>query len=115
MCNKIKTLSKTKRGELYLCEQCNIYHLEFNNIYFEFNEEQFHQFKSYVLAIEVDYWEHKYACGRVKKKIPIPTMHPNLVLMFNRQEIYELIDLFHFEQGRKLLDVTDIDYTFIIN
>lgn len=115
MCNNVKTLSKTKSGELYLCEQCEIYHLEFNNIYFEFTEEQLLQFKCYVLAIDADYWEHKYACGRVKKKIPIPTMHPNLVLMFNRQEIYELADLFDFEDRTKLLSVSDIDYTLIIN
>ncbi len=115
MSNSVKTLSKTKSGELYLCEHCESYHLEFNNIYFEFTEEQFYQFKSYVLAIEVEYWEHKYACGRVKRKVPIPTMHPNLVLMFNRHEIFELIDLFQYEQGQKLLTVTDIDYTFIIN
>jgi|TARA_B100000809_G_scaffold266618_1_gene330297 hypothetical protein len=115
MSKKIKTLSKTKSGELYLCDQCEVFHLEFNNIYFEFTEEQFLYFKNYLLCIEVEYWEHKYACGRVKKKIPIPTTQANLVLMFNRQEIFELIDLFEFTDGSKILKVSDIDYTLIVN
>lgn len=119
MCREhIQVLSKVKSGELSFCTQCGVYHLEFNNIYLEFNEGEFQQFKDYVEDIEVDYWEHRYACAKVKRKIPIPSMQSNLVLMFKRQEINELKVLFNFnypEVLEKALYVSDIDYTLILN
>jgi hypothetical protein len=119
MCKgRIKILSKVKSGELSLCLDYQIYYLEFNNIYLELNRDEFQYFKDFVLNIEIDYWEHKYACAKVKRKIPIPSMQPNLVLMFKRQEINELKVLFNdvekdvFETS---LNVDEIDYTLILN
>ncbi|KAA5823669.1 hypothetical protein FPF71_13305 [Algibacter amylolyticus] len=118
MCTKIKVLSKVKSGELYLCCQCEIYHLEFNNIYLELNKKEFKQFKSYILDLEIEYWQIKYASARVKRKIPIPSMQHNLVLMFNSQEILELKHLFSTTSNHvftKNLTTKDIDYTLILN
>ncbi|OBQ55151.1 hypothetical protein VQ01_10280 [Tamlana sp. s12] len=95
-----------------------MYHLEFNNIYLELSEGEFQQFKDYVEDIEIDYWEHRYACAKVRRKIPIPSMQPNLVLMFRRQEINELKKLLNFsyiEVFERTLYVSDIDYTLILN
>lgn len=118
MCNNIKTISKVKSGELSICYQCHTYHLEFNNIYFEFNLEEFEQFKMYILDIEIDYWEHRYASAKVKRKIPIPSLQQNLVLMFERQEIRELQILLTStikDVFRTYLNTDDIDYKFILN
>lgn len=118
MCYGIKTLSKGKSGELSLCTQCGIYHLEFNNIYLEFNKKEFEQFKAYILDIEIDYWECKYASAKVKRKIPIPSMQQNLVLMFKRQEIKELQMLLTTsvqDVFNSCISITDIDYKFILN
>jgi hypothetical protein len=119
MCNRnIKILSKVKSGELSVCKTCKMYHLEFNNIYFEYNRREFEQFKDYILDIEMDYWEHKYASAKVKRKIPIPSMQPNLVLMFKRQEIKELQRLLTCINRNTFdvyLDMNDIDYKFILN
>jgi len=90
MCNNIKVLSKVSNGELSICRGCNIYHLEFNNIYFEFTRHQYEQFKSYLMGLEAEYWEEKYANANVKRKIPIPSIQENLVLMFNREELQQL-------------------------
>ena len=49
MCNYIKTIGKVKSGELTLCTKCNHYHLTFNNIFFEFTEKEYIQFKKYIL------------------------------------------------------------------
>ncbi len=119
MCNSnVKILSKVKSGELSLCTSCKIYHLEFNNIYLEFGKKEFRQFKNYILDIEIDYWEDRYASAKIKRKIPIPSMQPNLVLMFKRQEIKELQRL--LSQINKniydvYLNINDIDYKFISN
>gem|GEM_PF-191610 len=117
MCHRIVSISKVKSGELSRCIDCNIYHLIFNNIFFEFDLEQLHQFKNYLSAIETDYWEEKYACSEIRRKIPIPSIQQNLVLLFDRREIRELQILFsrQFPEEMDSLGVDDIDYTFILN
>ncbi len=118
MCHNIKTISIVKSGELSICLQCDRYHLEFNNIYLEFNRKEFKKFKAYILDIKMDYWEHKYAFAKVKRKIPIPSMQQNLILMFKRQEILELQALLtHMSEDifLTLLRTKDIDYTLILN
>jgi len=118
MCNRIKTLSKVKSGELSICCHCKIYHLEFNNIYLELNPDEFEKFKSYILDIEMDYWEQKYATAKVKRKIPIPSMQQNLVLMLKRQEIRELQFLLTtstINPSNEYLNISNIDYKLILN
>ncbi|MDN3664865.1 DUF6686 family protein [Algibacter miyuki] len=119
MCeNNIKTLAKVTNGELSVCCECRVYHLEFNNIYLELNENEFEQFKNYLFDIEMDYWEYKYASAKVKRKIPIPSMQQNLVLMFKREEIVELRMLLSSRATHvfnEALTVRDIDYTLILN
>jgi len=117
MCHSLKTLAKVKSGELSFCETCGIYHLEFNNIYCELNTIHFEKLKIYLLEIDIDYWEQKYAYTNIKRKIPVTTVCQNIVLMFNRQEIEELKALFYtidkFEDN--YLSVDDIDYWCILN
>ncbi|WP_034058703.1 DUF6686 family protein [Lacinutrix jangbogonensis] len=115
MCHKTKTISQVSNGKLTVCKSCNNYQLEFKNFYFEFDGQQYLQFKKYVLEVEIDYWEHTNACPKIKRKIPIPTLQPNLVLIFNRQEIKALQTLFGKQNSHTYLQVDDIDYTLIIN
>ncbi|MFV0573005.1 MAG: DUF6686 family protein [Xanthomarina gelatinilytica] len=115
MNHSLKTLSKVNSGALSVCLDCNIYHLEFNNLYFEFNTKQFKHFKTYVLSVDCMFWECKYAKTCFKRKIPIPSMQDNLILMFNRQEIEELKSLMLQQKTLRLLDVDAIDYKLILN
>ncbi len=115
MCHQIKSLIKVKSGELSICEACKVYHLEFNNIYLEFGESQFKEFKMFLSKIDSSYWEQKYACAKFKRKIPIPSLQPNLILMFNRQEIEELKTLVFLKKNKTLLNVDDIDYKCVLN
>jgi len=115
MCHRIKTLTKVKSGKLSICEKCKIYHLEFNNIYLEFGEKQLKEFKAYLSKIDVNYWEQKYAYTSFSRKIPIPSMQSNLILMFNRHEIEELKTLMFCKRKDILLNADDIDYKYILN
>lgn len=66
----------------------------------------------------MDYWECKYASTKIKRKIPIPAMQQNLVLIFKREEIRELQMLFTTtvkDVFNSFIGVTDIDYKFILN
>ena len=117
MCNYIRTIGKVKSGELTLCTKCNHYHLTFNNIFFEFTEKEYIQFKKYILHLDTSYWNENYPCPKVKKNIPIPTLQGNLVLLFNQQEIEELRALFNNGSYQKYQEISikEIDYTFIQN
>ena len=117
MCHNIKIISKVRNGELSLCMKCNVYHLSFNNLFFEFSTEELNNFKGYIFKLEVDYWEHKYEYSKIKRKIPIPSMQQNLFLMFDRYEIEELKTLFSNQKRGSftLLNVDNIDYTYVLN
>jgi len=117
MCHKLKNIAKVKSGELSICSGCNSYQLIFNNLFFEFNQEDYMAFKNYILNIELDYIGQKYACSKLKRRIPIPSLQKNLLLIFNDQEIKELRTLLTTKSPSeyKLLEVKDIDYTLIIN
>ncbi|NAS30021.1 hypothetical protein GTQ40_03470 [Flavobacteriaceae bacterium R38] len=117
MCHQVYTIAKNFHGELSICKSCNIYHLSFNNLYFEFTIEEMHNFKKYVHDIEVEYWETKYEGTVMKRKIPILTTQQNLLLIFDKQEINALKDLI-FEKTVKSFDalsVSDVDYIYFLN
>lgn len=117
MCSSLTTIGQVNGNKLTFCKACKMYHLEFTNIYLEFTEQQFKEFREYLLTIEVAYWELKYACVKIKRKVPIPTTQKNLILMFNRHEIDELKALLFSKSNPKtqLLDVSQIDYTLVLN
>ncbi len=98
-----------------MCTKCKHFHLTFNNIFFEFNQEELDQFKDYLFAIDIDYWEDQYPCP--KRNIPVPSLQKNLILVFNRQEIAELKQLFSGYSYQKFKNITldDIDYTLVLN
>ncbi|BAO74683.1 DUF6686 family protein [Winogradskyella sp. PG-2] len=120
MGNKVILLARVKSGELHFCQDCKAFHLIFNNLFFAFTPKELDELRSYVNGLEVDYWEHKYGCTNLVRKIPIPTSQENLALMFNRQEVSELKTLLAFDKNSKmkvseLLNICDIDYNFILN
>jgi hypothetical protein len=111
------TLAVTSSGKLSICEGCQVFHFIFNNLYFEFNVDQYLSFKDYLNSLEIDYWEHKYATCDLSRKIPIPVSQENLILMFNRFEILELKKLFLIAETTKLqlLDISEFNYAFQLN
>ncbi|MFV0565920.1 MAG: DUF6686 family protein [Flavobacteriaceae bacterium] len=115
MCHDLKILAKSNRGELSICLSCNIYHLEFNNLYFEFSTEEFVHFKTYILSVDCMYWECAYAETCFKRKIPIPSVQKNLILLFSRQEIEELKALVMEKDDNHYLELDDIEYTYCLN
>ncbi len=118
MCHTIKTISQTKNGHLLKCNDCNIYTLMFHNLFFEFSTKEFENFKLYIRDIEVDYWKHKNSCTYFKRKIPIPTLQQNLVLLFNKSELEELkflVLIYEKNNSQQILCVDEIDYTLYLN
>ena len=117
MYHNIKNIAKVKNGQLTKCKTCNVYHLIFNNILFEFCPIEFESFKQYVMQIEIDLWEQKNVHINMTRKIPIPTNQKNLMIMFDKQEIEELKALIFNVNTKeyKLLKYDAIDYCSILN
>ena len=117
MCQKSKIISSVKNGELSVCKNCKNYNLVFNNIFFQFDKEQLNKFKQYVAEIDVNYWLDYSASTTQRRKIPVPTFHQNLVLVFDTYEIEELKVLLgiHSNNKDKIITTSDIDYSLILN
>lgn len=115
MCQGIKLISKVKSGELTFCETCKIYHLEFNNLFFELSTTSLKKLETFLLEIDIDYWEKNDVHFGCRRKIPVISLNQNLVLMFNRYEIEELKTLVLKQKPNTILNVDAIDYQFILN
>ncbi|TPN87022.1 DUF6686 family protein [Aquimarina algicola] len=117
MCQNIRIISEIKTGQLAKCDTCQLYHLTFNNLLFQFTIEEFESFRKYLYHLEVDYWEHKHIDSDLSRKIPIPTLQENLFLMFNRKEINDLKKLVfnsNYDASR-ILKTHEIEYAAYSN
>ena len=117
LCHKLITLSKNKHGQLLHCKACQMTQLYFNNFYLEFTERDFRAFKRYISEIDIQFWESCPNRASLKRKIAIPTMQHNLVLIFCQQELQSLKDIvFENTTGPdRPIAVSEIDYTQILN
>ena len=117
MCQKSKIISRVKNGEISVCNNCRNYNLVFNNIFFQFDREQLYKFKEYISKIDIDYWLDYSASTTQRRKIPVPTFHQNLVLVFDTYEIEELKILLGIDRPKtpNTLCSADIDYALILN
>lgn len=117
MCTHTITLSKNINGQLAHCQPQKVYQLHFNNLFLEFTRAELESFKRYVATIDVNFWEACPDRVALSRKIPIPTLQGNLVLMFNQQELCSLKDII-FERTAKPhqpLQTSEVDYLFVLN
>jgi len=117
MAHKIEIISRNYNGELSYCTCCKTYHLHFNNLYFEFSEEELNNFKQ-IICFSEDLVADMPANKRMMKRhIPIETGQVNMVLMFNFKEIKALRGLLFFQEKTSTggLAPLDINYDFSLN
>jgi hypothetical protein len=116
MCKNSKIISSVKIGELSVCNSCGLYSLLFNNLSFQFNKKQLLHFRTYVDNLDIDYWMDYYGSSTKKRKIPITTMHENLVLLFTEDEIETLkLLLMLKDKPKQNIPASEIDYNLILN
>lgn len=114
MCDH-KILNRTSNGFLLFCPKNDMYQLTFNNVTFNLNSYEMLSFQSYLVKINVDFWEKEYENSIYEKKIPIPTLQSNLIILLNRKELNELLFLLDYEKYKPLLKSVEIDYKLIFN
>ncbi|MEO8516324.1 MAG: DUF6686 family protein [Flavobacterium sp.] len=115
MCQKIKYLSQTQNGILIQCSHSENYQLSFKNLNFNLTTIELNSFSDFLQKIDVDYWEREYENSIFEKKIPIPTLQSNFIILINRFELKELITLLNFKKKKIYLSSKDIKYSMSLN
>lgn len=114
MCN-LKIVNRTSNGLLLFCPKNDMYQLSFNNLSFNLNSTEMDSFSNYLTRIDSDYWENEYRNSIYEKKIPIPTLQSNFIIMLNRKELDEMRNLLAIKKEYKTLKSKEIDYKLFYN
>lgn len=114
MC-ELKVLNRTCNGVLVFCQRKAMYQLLFNNLTFSLSQSELDGFFKYIQSIDCNYWEQEYKNSIYEKKIPIPTLQKNFIILFDRSEICELTLLLNFKAKDEKLGFADIKYPINLN
>lgn len=116
MCKHLKILSRSKNGLLIFCQHNHMYQLLFNNLNFNFTQDEFESFQRYMYTLEADYWEQEFKHSIYDKRIPIPTIQSNLLILLNKAEVMELKQLIQMQlNNQELLTASEINYKWLPN
>lgn len=108
-------IRRTKNGALIRCKNTGEFQLLYKNLNISLNQREHKALLNYISNIDIDYWETEYKDYLHSKKIPIPTVQKNLILMLDRYEVFELIYLLNYRLQDFTLDVAKIDYQIVYN
>ncbi len=92
----MEVLSRTKNGQVYICNRCNKIHIEYSNLNFNFSQKEFKEFADYIINLNGAYWEEKNKHTPFKRKIIIPIGHKNFNVLLTLTELNEMKSLFRF-------------------
>jgi hypothetical protein len=115
MCRHFKYLTKNKNGFLVYCDKSKAYQLSYKNLNFNLTVEELESLVKYLKNIDCDYWEKEYENSIYQKKIPVPTLQTNFMILLERHEVYELINLLDIDKKKEFLSFLDIDYPIHLN
>ena len=114
MCN-FRIIQKTTNGLLLFCPKGKCFQLTFNNLFFNLNSHELNGFIDFIEKIDFNYWELEYKNSIYKKRIPIPTMQSNLMIMLDKNELLELKILLKIFKENHILSFNEINYDLIFN
>lgn len=114
MCD-FKIIKKTTNGLLLFCQKANGFQLSFNNLFLNLSRYELNSFIDYLEKMDVDYWEQEYKNSIYSKKMPIPTVQSNLIILIDRHELLELKILLTNVHENTLLTSKLINYALYLN
>ena len=115
MCRHFKYLTKNRNGFLVYCNKSKAYQLSYKNLNFNLTDDELDGLVKYLKNIDCEYWEKEYENSIYDKKIPIPTLQSNFIILLERHEVLELLILLDVVKPKKFLYVNDIDYPINLN
>ncbi len=86
------TINETRKGRLFVCTLCNGIHLEFGNVSLKFDQKEFIEFRKHLGNLDINNSNKKLYMNE-KGKIVFVTSHPEIVLLFAREEVEEIKSL----------------------
>ena len=90
-------LRETLNGKVFKCLTCNLIHVEFKNLNFNFSDSQYNHFAAYIKGLDGGQWELINRKSVYSRKILIPIGYQNINIMFNSEELAEFKDLLHIQ------------------
>lgn len=115
MCKFFKYLTKTANGSLVFCSKSNTYQLCFKNLNFDLTKIELESLVKYLKNIDCNYWEQEYKNSIYEKKIPIPTLQTNFMILLDRMEVYEILNLLDINEKKGFVKFDDIKYPINLN
>ena len=110
-----KVIRKSTNGFLLFCKYSNKFQLSYKNILIDLSTFEFLQFVNYLKNINCQYWEQEYVNSIYEKKIPIPTLQSNFIILLNRKELEELRFLVDCVSEDRILKPVEINYLIVSN
>lgn len=86
----IHIINKTLNGIIFKCSRCNKIHIGFKNLNFNFSEQEFKSFASYIKGIDGLYWECVNNETIFERKIRIATGIHTFNILLSNDELEEL-------------------------
>lgn len=112
-------IQQTVNGKVFKCSKCNLIHVEFKNLNFNFTLAQYEHFADYILKLDGSEWEDINRDSSYLRKIMIPIGHQNFNIMFNNEELKEFNNLLNKQQlntpYRKHYKNSKFDFYFYLN
>ena len=109
-------INETSNGKLVFCTNCNLYHLEFGNLYFNFNESELQIFRKYVNSIDGDYYNRINKHSTSKRKIKLPTKLKEIYFFIYLEELNELKKLLKLAVRNKEYEhISPVNFNFSLN
>lgn len=97
-------LNKTQNGILLQMENCESYQLSYKNLNFHLTSKELGALQKYLEKIDVNYWEKEYEHSIYEKKIPIPTLQSNFIILLDKYELQELSLLLDYTKKIKMVN-----------
>ena len=110
-----RTINQTENGKVFRCSGCNKIHIEYKNLNFNFDEEEYENFANYFMELDGPYWESVNTHVKFGKKIIVPVGHKNLNMLLDNDELQELKILFSRRSANHLNLLTHFSYKLINN
>lgn len=112
----INFLKRTKDGILFYCPCSDKYQLLFKNINYNLTLIELESFVHYVENVNESYWEEEYKNSVYDKRIPIPSVQANLMILLDLVDLYELRELLNYKtKETKYVTFREIDYKIMMN
>lgn len=88
-----KTLTITKNGKIFKCDQCGKFYVEYKNLCFRFTGEELQYFADYIVNTDGALWEKTFSNSLFSRKIMITINHKNANVLLTKRELEELKSL----------------------